>query len=274
MAALVPTGSAGLDRALLAGVRLVFSDLDETLLSPEHRVGERSRQAIAALMAGGVTFVVCTGRAPEATRPIVRALGGRYFVCNNGASVYDGDGLLAEQTLPAELAGEMTAFFHGHGIPTYLMTPAGYYVSRMTPLVAAANRVRGIAPQVLGPAGWTQPAHKVMPWGGAHLYAEAQARWGDRAHVIYHADYLEIAPPGVSKAWGARVVAERLGVPARAIAAVGDARNDIELVRMAGVGVAMGNADPLLKEAALAVAGHHADDGAADLFEAILAAQQ
>lgn len=273
MATLVPNDPAGLDPQRLAGIRLIFTDLDETLLSPAHQVGERSRRAIAALGEQGVILVICTGRAPEATRPIVRDLGGRYFVCNNGAAVFDGDTLLADQTLPGHLAGEMAAFFDDQGCPTYLMTPTGYHVTRVTPAVEAANRARGVAPAVPPRSAWAQPAHKVMPWGAAHLYGEACRRWGDQAHIIYHPDYLEIAPPGVNKAWGARVVAQRLGIPPAQIAAIGDARNDIELVRMAGVGVAMGNADPLLKAAAVAVAGDHAADGAADLFEAVLAAR-
>lgn len=273
MSTLVPSGPAAVDRRLLAGIRLIFSDLDETLLGPDHRIGARSRQAIRQLMERGITFVVCTGRAPEATRAIVKELGGRYFVCNNGAAVYDGETLLADQTLPADLTGAMTAFFDGHGCPTYLMTPTGYYVTRITPVVEEANRIRGIRPQVPDPSAWVQPAHKVMPWGAAHLYEEARARWGDRAHIIYHPDYLEIAPQGINKAWGARLLADRLGVPNEQIAAIGDARNDIELIRMAAVGIAMGNADPLLKDVALAVAGDYSQDGAADLFEAILAAQ-
>ncbi len=272
MATFVPTGPIGLDRKLLAGIRLVFSDLDETLLSPDHQIGERSRRAIRKLMEHGITFVVCTGRAPEATRPVVQELGGRYFVCNNGAAVYDGDTLLADRTLSPELTAGMAAFFDGHACPTYIMSSAGYFVTRMTPLIEEANRVRGVSPLVPDRTDWMQPAHKVMPWGAAHLYEEARARWDDRAHIIYHPDYLEIAPHGISKAWGARVLAERLGIPNRKIAAIGDARNDMELVRMAGVGVAMGNADPLLKAEALAVAGDYGNDGAADLFEAILAA--
>lgn len=262
-----------LERERLARVQLVFSDLDETLLSPDHRVGDRSRAAIARLMAQGVTFVVCTGRAPEASRPIVQELGGRYLIPVNGAAVYDGNELLAGQTMPGELVAEMLAFFGRQDVATYLMAPGGYYVTKRTPEVAAADAARGYAPPLLPQGQWQQPAYKVMPFAAAHLYDELKARWGGQAHIVYHPHYLEIAPFGVNKAWGARLLAERLGVPAEAVAAIGDAQNDIELIQWAGVGVAMENADPLLLKVADAVAGHHGRDGAADLFEAILAAK-
>ncbi|MCG0239370.1 MAG: Cof-type HAD-IIB family hydrolase [Firmicutes bacterium] len=269
-----PPAPGELDRERLARIRLIFSDLDETLLGPDHRIGERSRAAIRRLMDLGVTFVVCTGRAPQASRPIVRELGGRFLVCANGAAVFDGDQLLAGRTLPAPLVAEMLAFFAEREVPAYLVTPTAYFVTRRTPEVAAADAARGYAPPLLPPGQEAQPAYKVMALAAAHLYDEVRARWGDRAHIIYHPAYLEVAPLGVTKAWGAQVITERLGVDPQEVAAIGDARNDIELVQWAGVGVAVANADPLLLEVADAVARDHAQDGAADLFEAILAARE
>lgn len=265
---------SGLDPRRLVRIRIVFSDLDETLLGPDHQVGNRSRRAVQRLLQLGVEFVVCTGRAPEATRPIVESLGGRYMICTNGSSVYDGRTLLAQETLPAPVVADMTAFFHGHGCPVYLMTPRGYLVTRVTPLVEEANRVRGVAPRLAGPDEWHVPAHKVMPWGAAQFHDEAVSRWGERAQIVYHPDYLEITPPGVTKAWGARRLADRLGFRPDQAAAIGDARNDIELVAWAGVGVAMEDGDPALRAVADAIAPPHTQDGAAALFEAIAAAHE
>lgn len=251
-------------------IRLVLSDLDESLLSPDHRIGERSRAAIAGLQAAGITFAVCTGRAPEATRRIVQDLGLRYYICNNGASLHDGDRILAERVMEPAVTAGLTRFFTEAGVPVYLMTPHGYYLSQRTPATELADRIRGVAPALLPAGRWATPAHKVMAWGGAHCYEACRAQFDDLVHIIYHADYLEIAPKGVSKQWGGERLAERLGIAPEEVAAVGDARNDIEMVRWAGVGAAMGNADPLLKEVAGLTLPSHAEDGTALLFEAIL----
>jgi Cof subfamily protein (haloacid dehalogenase superfamily) len=257
----------------LSHIQLVLSDLDESLLGPDHRVGASSKAAIARLQATGITFAVCTGRAPEAARPVVAELGVRYYICNNGASVHDGDRILAQRVMPPEVAGALAAFFAEHSIPVYLMAPGGYYLTQRSPSTDRADENRGVRPVVLGNSDWHEPAHKVMAWGGAAAYEECVKRFGHQVNIIYHAEYLEIAPQGVSKQWGGERLAEHLGIPAARVAAVGDARNDIEMVRWAGVGAAMGNADPLLKEVAGLVLKGHDEDGTADLFEAIMKAQ-
>lgn len=258
--------------ARLRAIRTVFCDLDETLLNPDYRVGDRSKHLVHSLTARGIEFVVCTGRAPETTRPIVKELGTRYYICCNGAATWDDRRLLADNTIRPGLTGNIVEFFDCQGCPTFFMTPDGYFVSRITPLVEQVNRKRGVPARLATHSDWYQPAHKIMPWQAAHLYDGAMALWSGRIDLVYHHDYFEITPTGVSKAAAARKLAAMLGLLPEQVAAVGDARNDLELIAWAGVGAAMGNADELVKRQADVVLGHHAEDGAAELFEAILAA--
>jgi len=62
--------------------------------------------------------------------------------------------------------------------------------------------------------------------------------------------YLEIMPPGVTKGAGLRRLCEHLGIPLRETVAVGDSLNDVEMLREAGIGVAVANADDRVKRAA------------------------
>ncbi len=75
--------------------------------------------------------------------------------------------------------------------------------------------------------------------------------------------WLDLAPDGVSKASGLASVCERLGVPAEDVLAIGDGRNDVEMLEWAGRGVAMGQAPVEVREAADAVTGTVQEDGAA-----------
>lgn len=256
----------------LARIRLIFSDLDETLLGPDHRVGHRSRAAIAGLKAAGVEVCLCTGRAPETTRPIVDELGLSYYICNNGASLYHRDTLLTERTIPAATVAALAARSAAARVPVYVMRPDGYYRLGRSPATDAADRARAVTPQPLTLDEAAKPAYKVMPWGGSELYDSLTAQFGDAVNIVWHADYLEIGPAGVNKGWAASLLAERLGVTATDCLAMGDARNDLELIRWAGIGVAMANADPLLKAAADWIAPSHAEDGTANVLEAVLAA--
>lgn len=77
---------------------------------------------------------------------------------------------------------------------------------------------------------------------------------------------LELLPEGCSKALGVRKVCEVLGIhPETELLALGDAENDVEMLEMAAIGVAMGNACPLAKEAADAVVDQTSDEGGAGI---------
>jgi Cof subfamily protein (haloacid dehalogenase superfamily) len=82
-------------------------------------------------------------------------------------------------------------------------------------------------------------------------------------YVVGWTAWLDIMPVGVSKASGLEQVCERLGVSPADVLAIGDGRNDIEMLRWAGRGVAMGQATEVVREAADAVTDHVDADGAA-----------
>ena len=82
-------------------------------------------------------------------------------------------------------------------------------------------------------------------------------------YVVGWTAWLDLAPVGVSKASGLAHVAERLGVDAADVLAIGDGRNDIEMLQWAGRGVAMGQAVEPVIAAADDVTGTVYEDGAA-----------
>jgi hydroxymethylpyrimidine pyrophosphatase-like HAD family hydrolase len=83
-------------------------------------------------------------------------------------------------------------------------------------------------------------------------------------YFVGYTAWLDLAPDGVSKASGLQTVAERLGVARADVLAIGDGRNDLEMLTWAGRGVAMGQAPEEVKAVADGVTGSLADDGAAD----------
>lgn len=259
---------------LLSRIRLVFTDLDETLLTDEKVVTPRASAAIAGLQQQGVQVVLCTGRAAQATQPIADRLDITHTVCCNGALVRRGSETLIDRTLPPEVTAEMAHFFRRAGITYYVMAPGGFFVSEITPEVEEAARIRGFAPPLLPEGAEFTPAHKVMAPGAAHLYSDVVKHFGQLSHVIYHPDYLEIAPAGVNKAWGAQYLAAHLDVPREQVLALGDALNDVELLAWAGVGVAMGNAMPETKAAADFTTLSNNDDGVAEVLERVLRARR
>jgi hypothetical protein len=92
------------------GIRLVASDLDGTLLLPDETVSERTRAALAAARAAGITVVLVSGRQPRSLGPIAERIGvGGIAICANGALVWDLDtGTVVDATpLAADLAARL-----------------------------------------------------------------------------------------------------------------------------------------------------------------------
>ena len=83
--------------------------------------------------------------------------------------------------------------------------------------------------------------------------------------------YLEVISAGVSKWAALRRYAGRVGIPEEAICAVGDALNDLPMIRGAGFGVAMGNAHPAVKAAAAWTTGRNDEDGLVTLIDRLMA---
>jgi len=106
------------------------------------------------------------------------------------------------------------------------------------------------------------------PEEATRLDGELRARFAGRLRIVRsHRTFVEGNPLGASKAQGLARLAAHLGIPQRAVMAIGDQDNDADMVAWAGLGVAMGNASPGVRAAADYVVGSVQDDGAAEAIE-------
>ncbi|MGE5708251.1 MAG: HAD-IIB family hydrolase, partial [Bacteroidota bacterium] len=115
-------------------------------------------------------------------------------------------------------------------------------------------------------------ATKILAIGSveqADTWLEAlQKRLGDRLYITKsQANFLELAPLGISKGEALAFLAESLGVAREEVVAFGDGMNDAEMLTYAGLGVAMGNAADGLKKFADRVAPSIHEEGLAQVLE-------
>jgi hypothetical protein len=267
---------------------LIATDVDGTLLDDDERVSARTRNVIQAAVAAGAQFVLATGRPPRWIPPVVDALGDRgLVVCANGALVYDParHELVARVELDPEVALGLVddleaAFPTGligveQGFDAFAVDEA--IVTREPELYQRWNR----GEMRMGPirSFLDQPVTKMLvrlregPPGTA---ARVQEIVGDRALVTHATDeaLLELSHPSVHKAATVERLLGESGIEPGEVAAFGDMPNDIELIRWAGLGVAVGNAHPAVKEAADEVTAANDDDGVAIVVERLLAPGQ
>ncbi len=260
--------------------RLVATDVDGTLLGPDERVPARAFAAIERLVNAGVGFVLVTGRPPRWIPPVVEMLPvAPLAVCANGGVLYDAatDRVVWARTFDtavlAELAAAVARVLPTGGLAVERVGVAGVddtFVAE--PVYRHAwpdgdNHVAERSELLARPAVKMLVRCAELP-SEEMMTALAPVVGGLADLTFSHPRGLvELSPPGVTKATGLAEVAGRFGVEAADVIAFGDMPNDLEMLRWAGHGVAMGNAHPALHEIADETTAAHGDDGLALVLE-------
>ncbi len=267
-------------------IRLVASDLDGTLLTPHEQVSARTTAAIGRAVASGVRVVAATGRQVTQLPEAVTASGVSHAVGSNGAIGVDlaGGEILFEELLAPDAAAAIVAFLtaelegvrfsavrdHGH---RHAAEPG--YLDLLSPRELAFWRVDTVdlAALVAEPTLKLTARHPRVDADGLLAVLDRSGLAGFHA-TTSGAPFVEIAGAGVTKASGVARLCRLLAIDAAEVLAAGDAKNDIELLRWAGVGVAMGNAVPETTAAADWVTAGNDADGLALAIEQFLDRQE
>ena len=98
---------------------------------------------------------------------------------------------------------------------------------------------------------------------------------GERMHILHSTPYfIELLPPGIDKGTALAKILQHYGMSPRNLIAFGDSYNDIDMLRLAGKGVAMGNAEEKVKQAADYVTLTNEEDGVAVFLEEMISRHQ
>ena len=262
---------------------LIALDFDNTLLRSDGTVSERTNASLSAAADAGWLIVGATGRPRMIAAPVAAAVPAmRYLVCLNGTQTVDvhTDTIVADQLLDhdeavfAATACRSTVADVGLAIDLHdgsQVWEAGFAERVPTspgglPSSDALAELRGL------PA----PVRKVLAFSDRLATTELQATLAGalgEGFGVAHAglEFVEIGRPGVSKATALDALATSNGLAVASCVAFGDALNDHEMLRWAGVGVAMGNADHATRAIADEVTTSNDEDGIALWIEAALA---
>lgn len=262
-----------------AGRHLVALDIDGTTVRHDGSLSPVVADAVAATTAAGHDVVIATGRSLLASLPVVHALGlaEGYLVCSNGAvtaAIDDtrplGARILSTRTFDPAPALALLRDAWPDAQVAVEEVGVGFKVSSEFAPGELDGQVRVV--------GWdelvTGPATRVTfrsPTGTAQDFLDLVGRIGLHGvnYAVGFSAWLDIAPDGVSKASGLEAVRRRLRVDPSRTVAVGDQRNDVEMLEWAACGVAMGNAPEQVRAVADLVTEHVDHDGLADVLAAL-----
>jgi hypothetical protein len=224
--------------------------------------------------------IVVTGRMFRSVRPyLVEAGIDDPVVCYQGAVVADprtGE-FLRHEPIPLELARETISVLAEEGFRVNCYVDDELYVDEVTP---EAERYAGFQNLPLHEVGdltaWlSAPPTKLVAIDDPDLLdgleVRMKARFDGRLYISKSLPFfLEFASPEVTKGSGLGFLAEHLGFTRERTVAFGDGENDVELIEWAGFGVAVANAHPRALAVADWVCPSAAEEGVAQVVEALL----
>ncbi|KAI8470741.1 MAG: HAD-like protein [Monoraphidium minutum] len=278
-----------------SGVRLVAIDMDGTLLDSRSKILPSSAAAIRAALRAGVRVVLATGKARPAAIAACEAAGlagERLLVSRGGPGVFlqglavhgDDGSQLSDAALPAAVvaaalswaAAQRIAAVAFHGDTCSALEVGSELVELHTryyePLAAAAPSLDALLAgepvrKLLFMADEPTIAGRVLPHWAAALGGGGGGGLSGAQLLQAVPNMLEVVPAGVNKWAGLTVLLDHLGVGAGELMAIGDGGNDAEMVRNAGVGVAMANAVVETLAAASVKVSSNDDGGVAEALE-------
>ncbi|HEY7251163.1 MAG TPA: Cof-type HAD-IIB family hydrolase [Methylomirabilota bacterium] len=260
-----------------AGYDLLVSDLDGTLIDGSMTLEPPLVTAFRRAAERGLAISIATGRMPAAADRYRDELGiTAPVIYYNGALVRDGSGRpdLVSLTLPRGVLARAWAVFSNAPVHPIFYRDGRLYCVEKTFEVRRYCDEEGLRVEVVDdPAGFLELGAFIKTLLIAHPRDLDVVREELAPVVAEHGrlvrtrrDYLEIIPVTASKGAALARLAAHLGVSLARVVAVGDQENDLEMLREAGLGVAMPHAPELVRRAADRVAPGAADGGLLALF--------
>jgi Cof subfamily protein (haloacid dehalogenase superfamily) len=267
---------------------MIVSDFDGTLLGSRDAISPRSVAAIRAYFEAGGVFAISTGRMYASVAQRVPELGlGEYsmpLMSFQGALVTDtatGEHI-RKVPLDKSLAIEIAAYARERGVYCHVYSPDNIFIERdcetsrgycvYSRIESEARYVGGIPEYLAKTDVETIKALMIdAPDVIDALCDEVNERFRGRTVFTRSADPLiECVDNKAGKGNAIRFAAARAGIALSDVIALGDSMNDYSMIKTAGLGIAMANADARLKAAADMLADSNDNDGVAKIIEAAL----
>ncbi len=262
--------------------RLIALDLDETLLGGDSKISPRNKNAVREAAKRGLIITIATGRMFRSSIPHVRELELNTdwpMINYHGALIKttESQKVISHQPLPNELALSMIRDAELRGYFANIFMEDRLYIKESNEFSQYYQKLADIEIEPVGDLAPFLREHggdpsklAMISWEGAleELEEHYIREYGDRIVAMQSRPYfLEVTHRCATKGQALALLADREGIKREEVIAFGDNYNDMDMIRYAGLGVAMANAVPELKAAADLVAPANTEDGVAQVIE-------
>ncbi|MEB0076158.1 HAD family hydrolase [Pseudomonas sp. CCI3.2] len=254
-------------------IQFLLSDIDGTLLRPDHSLSQANADAIKQLRAAGIRFTLASSRPPRAMRQQIEALGiDLPTVAFNGGLITHPDGrVLSAHRIPRAAASASLAMFTGQDCSVWVFADDQWLLRDLNgALVDHERKTLGYDPIVVSSfEPYLDRIDKIVAASANHqLLKDLEAQLNPQIDGLALASrsqsyYLDVNAVEANKGNALVTLAEFLGVPLSQTAAIGDGSNDVAMFHVAGLSIAMGQGDESVRSQADYVTGSNLEDGVA-----------
>jgi len=255
-------------------IDLIALDLDGTLLDPQERISDRNRAAIRKSLEAGVRVVLVTGRGTDLPIRVSRELNINLpVICCHGALTKDfgANKTLVHLPVPLPYAKPMIEYAEGNGLSIAIYSEESFW--RLEGSHLFMDDMRGPAwREAKTFADVLTSAPTFIRFMGEESVRAMEREFGDWPLAFRHetwGDFVECAVLNrdASKKNALKQLCADFQILPERVLAIGDSRNDVPMLRWAGIGVAMGNAAADVKESVRYVTASNVEDGVALAIE-------
>ncbi|QKS71283.1 HAD family phosphatase [Paenalkalicoccus suaedae] len=239
----------------MTNVKLLALDMDGTTLTTSHLVDEETKQAIKQAKDAGIEIVISTGRSFQNVKKYAEELElTNFLIASNGGEIWQLDGTLVERTiLPTEHVETFLALASKHNVRFW---------------AAAVDKVwRHEAPEDIYQSEWLKFGYDLDTVDERKLLLKELESVEGLELTNSSLVNIEINAAGVHKAAALKTICEKLSISMENVLAIGDSLNDVAMIKEAGIGIAMGNAQDSVKEIADDVTTSNDEQGVANAIK-------
>jgi len=270
-------------------MKLIFIDVDGTLLTNKGLVPESAKLALQKAKAQGHKLFLSTGRALSELNETILCVEFDGIIACGGNTVVLNDEIIFDQNLTQDQLKELYAYFQDRNIPFYAEANSGLYASDglrafLDDIIEQARHDDEKKAEVEGLMRFSSnisfdgdlyrdDINKISFVGSVYPFEAMKLDFKDRYTMyenltsIFGENSGEITIEGSNKVVGIQLILDKLHLDQSITVGIGDANNDIEMLRFVNLAIAMGNATEALKVEADVITKTAIDDGLAHAFD-------
>ena len=257
----------------MSNYRLIALDVDGTLITDDHQITARTKETIRTVCEAGAQIVLCTGRGPLSTLPILAELGltGTVITHNGAATIHSANRTVMNQfAFRIEEVARIIHYCKQHDIQFDANAAYELYVEQISEEAREMYRKYFADPIEVGDIlSLTEPIVKLSICAEGAVLDKLTEDWphigNPKLRMIRSGEFfIDVMHPEANKGNALAQLAGELGIAASEVLAIGNYFNDIEMITFAGMGIAMDNSPEGVKASADAMTASNNEEGVSE----------